>query len=250
MAKRPIFRPNPIEFPYFQAIDVEFQWYPGFAKSQFQKSIDSLHQAGKKSGISPILEISGKSKDRLGVSLSAFHLKLQVPNGQRMSVECAYQGSKVFERGGPYRDLYYVSSREAKTDKRLRNSGELCSFDFFDSIFSTIPQTFFYDLLYLEALNQNPGLKPKLQQYKGFSDIVYNPQRSFGCQARTAALYVSLSQQGLIRKKILQEVDYYKDLLENKFKSNGTPYFSQMARYFETTDEKQNNTSSSHTLPR
>ena len=232
MAKRPIFRPNPMEFPYFEAIDVEFQWYPGFAKSQLQKSIDSLHQAAKKLGISSILEISGKSAFPLGVSLSAFNLKFRTPNGQRMSVECAYQGSKVFEKGGPYHDLYEVSSREAKTDERLRTSGELRGFMFCDEEFPIKPQTFFYDLLYLEALNQNPNLTKELQQVDGFSDIVFNPQRSFGCQARTAALYVSLSQQRLIKQDILQNSDYYIDLLDNKIKSDVSPLLPGMSPYF------------------
>ena len=57
MAKRPVFTPNLSRFPYFKAIDVEFQWFPGFAKSQLQKSINSLHQAARKQGISSILEI-------------------------------------------------------------------------------------------------------------------------------------------------------------------------------------------------
>ena len=124
MAKRPIFSPDPSKCPYVRVEDVDFQWYPGFAKSQLQKSIESLHEAAEKLGIAPILEISGKSSSRLGVSLSAFNLKLITPNGSSISVECAYQGSKVFQNGGPFQDLYFVgSSRAAKTDMRLSTSG-------------------------------------------------------------------------------------------------------------------------------
>ena len=101
MAERPIFIPELRGSPYFKIVEVQFQWHPGFAKSQLQKSIRALHQSAKKQGISSILEISGKSTLKLGISLSAFHLKFRAPNGERMSVECAYQGSKVFERGGP-----------------------------------------------------------------------------------------------------------------------------------------------------
>ena len=100
MAKRPVFLPDTREVSFVRTIDVEFKWFPGFAKSQRQKSIDSLHQAANSLGYAPILEISGKSKSPLGVSLSAFNLKLRAPHGQVMSVECAYQGSKVFEKGG------------------------------------------------------------------------------------------------------------------------------------------------------
>ena len=59
MAKRPIFTPNFSGFPLVDAVDIEFKWYPGFAKSQLQKSIASLHEAAEKlHKISPILEIS------------------------------------------------------------------------------------------------------------------------------------------------------------------------------------------------
>ena len=155
MAKRPIFTPNFSGFPYVDAIDIEFKWHPGFAKSQLQKSIASLHEAAEKlNKISPILEISSKSTLSLGVSLSAFNLSLKTLNDQKMSVECAYQGSKVFENGGPYHELYSVSSREAKMDERLRESGELVAFNFCGEDFPIEPKTAFYDWLYLTALCQ------------------------------------------------------------------------------------------------
>ncbi len=217
MAKRPVFAPNPNEFPYVKAIDVEFQWYPGFAKSQLQKSIDSLHKAAKKRGIDPILEISGKSAFALGVSLSAFNLKFQAPNGQTMSVECAYQGSKVFEEGGPYNDLYTVSGREAKTDERIQNSGELISFIFCDKEFPTEPKTAFYDSLYIMALWQNKqNLVPDLVKFQGFSDIVFNPKRSFNCQARAAAIFVSLTRNQLLNGGVMQDMDSYMRLLTDR----------------------------------
>ena len=34
--------------------------------------------------------------------------------------------------------------------------------------------------------------------YDGFTDIVYNPNKSVGCQARSAALYVGLTRAGLL----------------------------------------------------
>lgn len=214
MAKRPIFVPDPNEFPYVKAVDIEFQWYPGFAKSQTQKSIESLHQAAEKQGISPILEISGKSTSTLGISLSAFNLKLKTPNGQTMSVECAYQGSKVFEKGGPYHELYSVSSRAAKTDERLQNSGNLIAFNFCGEEFPTEPRTAFYDWLYITALWQkNSNLGQKLVMFEGFSDIVFNPKRSLNCQARAAALFVSLFKNQLLNEKMLRDEDHYLRLL-------------------------------------
>jgi hypothetical protein len=217
MAKRPIFIPDPNGPPYVKVVEVEFKWYPGFAKSQLQKSIASLHEASEQQGISPILEISGKSTSTLGVSLSAFNLELETPSWL-MSVECAYQGSKVFEKGGPYHELYSVSSREAKTDKRLRDSGELIGFNFCGEEFPTEPQTVFYDWLYITALWQqkNPNLTQELMKFEGFSDIVFNPKRSLNCQARAAALFVSLSQNELLNEQILQDKECYLRLLSSE----------------------------------
>ena len=218
MAKRPIFAPNFSGFPYVDAIDIEFKWHPGFAKSQLQKSIVSLHEAAeKRNKISPILEISSKSMLPLGVSLSAFNLSLKTSNGQQMSVECAYQGSKVFENGGPYHELYSVSSLEAKTDERLKNSGEFVAFNFCGEDFPTEPKTAFYDWLYITALYQKErDFVKDLEVFQGFSDIVFNPNRSINCQARAAALFVSLSKNGLMDEQIFRDKDYYLALITGK----------------------------------
>ncbi len=217
MANRPIFTPEFSRFPYVDTIDIEFEWYTGFAKSQMQKTIASLHAAAAKQGIAPILEISRKSESRLGVSLSAFNLPLETSNGQKMSVECAYQGSKVFENGGPYHDLYSVSSRSAKTDERLQNSGEIVAFAFCGEDFPIEPKTAFYDWLYITALYQKKkDLTQQLEIFQGFSDIVFNPKRSLNCQARAAALFVSLSRNGLIDKQIFEDKDYYFELITDK----------------------------------
>ena len=223
MAKRPIFIPNFDGFPYVDAIDIEFKWYSGFTKSQVQKSIASLHAAAEKQGITPILEISGKSMLQLGVSLSAFKLPLKTPKGRKMTVECAYQGSKVFENGGPYHELYLVSSRDAKTDERLRNSGELIAFNFCGEDFPTEPKTAFYDWLYMTALCQKKtDLMKELEAYQGFSDIVFNPNRSINCQARAAALFVSLSKNGLIDEQILQDKHRYLEIITDKTQLSST----------------------------
>lgn len=192
MAKRPIFLPDKNNSPFFKDILVDFEWHSGLAKVQAQKSIASLHSVAVKHGISSILEISSKSADHLGVSLSAFNLMLEF-KGEKISVECAYQGSKVFEKGGPYEDLYYASSRDARTDERLRTSGDFIGYNFFGEDFPHTPVTGFYDWLYMTALSQNPGLAGRVFDFQGFSDIVFNPSKSFNCQARAAALFISLS---------------------------------------------------------
>ncbi len=223
MANRPIFTPDFNGFPFVETVDIEFKWYSGFAKSQMQKTIVSLHEAAEKQGIAPVLEISRKSASRLGVSLSAFILTLETPRGQKMSVECAYQGSKVFENGGPYHDLYSVSSRSAKTDERLRNSGELIAFNFCGENFPIEPKTAFYDWLYITALCQKKkDMMQQLESFLGFSDIVFNPNRSLNCQARAAALFVSLSKNGLIDEQIFSDKNYYFELMTDKKRFSST----------------------------
>lgn len=214
MATRPIFIPAPSEFPYVKGVGIEFQWYPGFAKSQVQKTVAALHEAAAAHGISPILEISGKSTSQLGVSLSAFNLPLETASGRKMSVECAYQGSKVFVDGGPYHELYHKSSREAKRDARLQHSGAIVSFNFCGEDFPTEPKTAFYDWLYLTALWQkDPGLIAELETFGGFSDIVFNPKRSVNSQARAAALFVALSQNGVLNAETLKDKSAYLSLI-------------------------------------
>jgi len=174
------------------AVTVDFKWFPGFAKSQTQKNIMSLHEAAEEIGISPVLEVSRRSLSPLGSSLSAFDLLLRAPDGQEISVECAFQGSKVFEKGGPYHDLYSVSSRNAKTDDRLRNSGDVIAFNYFGRDYPIEPQTAFYDWLYVTALcRKQSKLTDALKKYQGFSDIFFNPRLSINCQARAVAGYVA-----------------------------------------------------------
>ena len=199
MAKRPIFVSRTSGPLLAVAIPIEFVWHPGMSKSQKQKSIRSMHDAAKQArGIERILEISSKSEEELGVRLSAFNLMLRTASGLKASVEALFQGSKVFSEGGPFTDIYRKTSREAKKDERLKESGRLIFFRYDSSDWPLDPQTAFYDWLYLSALRQNPGLSEKLLEYDGFSDIEFNPEKSINCQAASAALYKSLVDRKLI----------------------------------------------------
>src|SRR5581483_3597162 len=151
MAKRPIFLPAPDRSDLVRVVSTELTWNPGFALVQKQKNVRALHDAGARLGYSPLLEISTKSDDKLGRHLSAFHLKVPSSRGP-ISLECAYQGSKVFERGGPYTDLYDADVRTAKRDPRLRASGKIVAFEFDGYRFSSEPMTAFYDWLYVNAI--------------------------------------------------------------------------------------------------
>lgn len=193
VAKRPVFIPVANGNSLVKTVSVEFAWYPGMSWQQKQKCIESLHaSAARDHGLAPLLEISTKSRDSLGVKLSAFNLMLDLGSTGKMPVEVAFQGSKVFERGGPYTDLYGAHPREAKKDDRLNTSGNLVCFKCQGQNWPLNPLTSFYDWLYLNALRQNLDLATQLLRYCGFTDIEFNPERSINCQARSAATYVAL----------------------------------------------------------
>ncbi|GAB6392111.1 MAG: hypothetical protein MdMp014T_1484 [Treponematales bacterium] len=122
---------------------IEFEYSYGFAVSQKQRSILSLHESARRQGYNHILEISMKSLDELGVSLSAFNLSAKTKKkGYEFTVERAFQSSKVFEHGGPYIDLMAKISGEAKKDVRLKTSGLLLRFEFCGKEFPRNPPTF------------------------------------------------------------------------------------------------------------
>ncbi|WP_410510342.1 DUF5655 domain-containing protein [Methanosarcina hadiensis] len=200
MAQRPIFVPGLKKGSFVEKLNLNFKWYSGYSITQKQKSIESLHRSAAENNITPILEISTKSSEEIGRKLSAFNLFFEIETGVKISVESAYQGSKVFERGGPYRDFFTLSGKEIKKDKRLYNSGKLIGFDFNGIKWNLEPINLFYDWLYINALIQNPELFYELLKYKGFSDIEFNPQKSVNCQARSAALFVSIYKRNLIDK--------------------------------------------------
>ena len=193
MAKRPIFVPLHDGKRFVLERYVDFEWHSGFAKSQKQKSIRALHKmAFREYRVRRPLEISSKSEDPLGVALSSFNLTFITRLGRSLTVEAAFQGSKAFEHGGPFTDIFEKSPIDAKRDARLRSSGRLMKFSFFGIDWELEPKTAFYDWLYINALLKNPSLIEELTDRDGFTDIEFNPERSINCQARAAALFCAL----------------------------------------------------------
>ena len=70
---------------------------------------------------------------------------------KKISVECAFQGSKVFEGHIQYKDLYKVDSIQAKKDKRLKKSGKIIGFSFDGEFWENEPKTTFYDWIYINT---------------------------------------------------------------------------------------------------
>lgn len=223
MASRPVFVPISNGVVGVTKKLIEFKWSPGMAVVQKQKSIDSLHVTATASGISSLLEISSKSKNELGVKLSAFNLSITTKiNKNKFSVESAFQGSKVFERGGPYTDLLEGTSREAKKDIRLKESGNLVGFRFFGKEFPLKPRTFFYDWIYINALNKDEYLREEILNYNGFTDIEFNPKKSINCQAYSVALFISLEKSGFLKDALSTPEDFLEVVKDEYNKDTAT----------------------------
>lgn len=220
MAYRPLFIPDLDGPALVKTVNVTFDWFSGPALSQKQRSIDSLHAVAKKlPGIDKVMDVSGKSKDVQGNALSAFNLVLALPDRAPISVESAFQGSKVFDEGGPYTDIYDKSSLEAKRDERLQNSGQLTGFRFMDVDWPLEPSTAFYDWLYVTALSQKPDLIDELAQYGAFTDIEFNAEKSINCPAYSIALYVSLFKRKMLDTGVLDK-DTFLKLVDGQAASN------------------------------
>ena len=202
MAKRIVFLPTEKGTPLlYREVLIDFEWVPGMAISQARKSVRNLHAAScQELNVGNILEISTRSEEVLGLSLSAFNLNL-ITGGKRVSVESAYQSSKVFSSGGPYLDIMNSSSLDAKKDLRLKSSGPLTGFSFENETWPLKLSPNFYDYLYISALLLYSE-KSLLNSYQAFTDIAfsqisleYKSMRSYNCQARSVAIFNSLKHR-------------------------------------------------------
>lgn len=232
MAQRPTYIPCLDNNQLIQIDMIDFIYHSGFSVSQKQKSITSLHEAiQEKYDFDYILEISSKSKNNLGISLSAFNLMITTKKlGKTFSVECAFQSSKVFEGNIQYIDLLDRTSREAKKDPRLKSSGDVIGFNFYNQFWQTNPLTAFYDWLYINALKNKPEYHDEILKYQAFTDIEFNPKKSINCQAQSVALFCSLFKRGLLdRATSSQEeflklyIDYQIDNAYKKINGNNQP---------------------------
>jgi len=178
-------------------VNVDFIWHPGLSASQKQRSMFELHDSAAALGFGKVLEVSTKSEMEIGRRLSAFHQRVPHDGGS-IALECAFQGSKVFELGGPYVDLLSAEPRQAKRDARLQESGRLIAFEFEGRRYPLVPTTSFYDWLYINAIYPEREWLRRLGRVDAFSDIEFNPDRSLNCQAKTCALFVALEFRGLL----------------------------------------------------
>ena len=211
-ANRPVFLVPDTHDLLVTEESVAFVWVPGLSAAQRMKNVRALHDAAAELGIPKVLEVSTKSDISLGRSLSAFNLRIELAAGSETSLECGFQGSKVFSGGGPFADLYAKSSREAKQDDRLITSGDIRSFVFGDLEFPLEPKTAFYDWLYAKTLARREDLLIDLATYGAFSDIEFNPKKSINCQARSCAVVVSLFRLGILQDAVASKETWLETL--------------------------------------
>lgn len=189
MTARPIFiSTNDINNPV-KIENVEFNWVKGLSYSQkckrreeFHKEISKIYRKNK------ILEISTKSDYDIGINLSAFNLKFRY-NDIVKSVEDIYQNSKIIE------------------------NNKILGFKYEDIAFENEPRGMFYDWLYISALLQHPQYFVELNKYDVFTDIEFNPKKSYNCQARAVAIFISLYRNNKHYFKNIEEFkEYYKSI--------------------------------------
>ena len=199
MEYKPVFMPRVGSDNLIKTDMVRIERHVGFATRQKKKTLNDLHRVIKKKyGFKNVLELSTKSGNKLSFPLSPYSLQITNYNGQKSSVENAFQASKVFEQGGPYLDLLTEKPRQARKDERLISSGELTGYDYFGMEWGVEPLTTFYDWLYVNALKQHPELHEEVIQYQAFTDISFNPKRSVHCAAYSLAMFVALHKRDLL----------------------------------------------------
>ena len=216
MAERPVFIPLQDSRRLVSEQYFDIKWNSGFAPVQKKKNVAALHAAAARAGHSPLLEISSKSEEKLGQHLSAFHLKVRQASGAEIRLEAAFQGSKVFEKGGPFTDLYAVEGKVAKRDARLQQSGRLTGFKFEGLSFPLEPKTAFYDWLYVTAIYPHREWLERLNAYAGFTDIEFNPNKSINCQARSCALFVALMKNGVLQQAVASPEQFLAHIVQNQ----------------------------------
>lgn len=213
MASRPVFYVN--EKNDFCQKNVNFKWNPGFAEVQLQKNIAAIHSSFLKEYSNlKILEVSSAATDYVAIKASAFNISVQTTRGL-FTVEQAFQAGKVFKNAGVQNYLLKYSSLDAKkVISSINEKDQLVAFEEFGNKFPLEPKTYFYNWIYLKALNQkqNKLIRNKILQYDAFTDIYFNPKKSFSCQAQACSIYVSLYRKNKLKealsskKKFLQIV--------------------------------------------
>ena len=192
MAIRAIYSPLP-EYPYVEEEHVEIAWSYDKSIEAERQRVRDVKKEGSMLNITPMLEVSGGSDSVIGRSMSAFTVKI-LHGGIVTNVESIYQGSKVFENSGPHHSLYKLKGNQAKYQSKslFSKAGRFTHYDFGGKIIPANPPTAFYDWIYMRGLIYTGIGIANIEEYRGFSDIYFNPEKQINSQAHAAALYVAL----------------------------------------------------------
>ena len=227
MAEKSVFI-SKTEYPFFEEIYVNIDWFGGFAMSQKRKCQIGLHQnflmayPDKK-----VLEISSTSLMSLGSRLSAMNLSKRTQKGLT-TVESAFQSSRIYDDGmrtvGPFPAYLFLPGRECKKLVKEASKGmHSCRYEF-DGMSFYAPAwhiSQFYDFLYLNALlePENEEVRELLikEGYTAFTDLA---TKSLNCQARSAAIFVGLIRAGLINE--VRDYSSYLNLFRTQLNGDAT----------------------------
>ena len=221
MARRSVFI-SKAEYPYFEEIMVEMEWFGGFALSQKRKCEIGLHRNFNKCyPARKILEVSGASTNPLGKRLSAMNLTKEVVvdiDGVKhrgiSSVESVFQSSRIYDDGkeqiGPF-EYVMIPGKECKRLVKDASKGLHSYRYFYENHYFYAPDyhiSLFYDYVYMNALleERNSEVMKSLIDggYSAFSDLATVALNS---QARSCAIFVGLYRAGLLDK--IKSVDSY-----------------------------------------
>ena len=205
MAEKSVFI-SKAEYPFFEEVHVNIDWFPGFAMSQKRKCQIGLHQNFLMAyPAEKVLEISSTSLMSLGARLSAMNLRKRTKRGLT-TVESAFQSSRIYSDGeraaGPFPEYLFLSGKECKKLVKKASEG-MNSYRYeFDGMTFYAPAwhiSQFYDYIYLNALlePENEDVREQLlkEGYTAFTDLATS---SLNCQARSAAIFVGLVRAGRI----------------------------------------------------
>ena len=189
MAKRIVFMKNNTA-PFNEELEVEFTWAQGLNTICRQRSIHNLFdKAGRVYPCIRILDTSYVSDQQEGGMLSSFNLPITLASGETVPLECAYQGSKMIDHAGPYKELFHADPMKVKTEACL--NGEVTGFRFEGVDYAAASPHAFYNWLFCRALHQNQELAEQLEKYDAFCDIMNRPDAE-ECEARAVAVYEGL----------------------------------------------------------
>lgn len=181
MAVRPCFY---VQIPaVVTSFNQSFEWAPGFSLKQHQKCVANLHyKINQNTAQSDILEVSTRSTNPLGVKLSALKLRYK-----GVSMEKLYQDAKRYKK---------VHVTLTTVPAYIQDTYELAGF-YFEGTFwqaNTDDMSAFYDYLYCLAVKESLSYDEimEITDYGIFTDIAFNPERSYNTQARACAFIKAL----------------------------------------------------------